>query len=163
MRNGSQRTGDSVAAAIDRYGAMVYRLAYARTRSAADADDIFQEVFLIFNKKLPTFESEEHAKAWFIRVTINCSKNIINSSWNRKTTELDENIEFATKENHDVFYEVLKLPKNYKTVVYLHYYEGYKIFEISKLLNKKESTIKTWMLRARKILEKNLKGGFDDE
>ena len=45
----------------------------------------------------------------------------------------------------------------------VHYYEGYKIFEISKLLNKKESTIKTWMLRARKILEKNLKGGFDDE
>ena len=45
----------------------------------------------------------------------------------------------------------------------VHYYEGYKIFLISKLLNKKESTIKTWMLRARKILEKNLKGGFDDE
>lgn len=148
---------------INTYSDLVYRLAITRCKNKDNAEDIFQEVFLIFNKKLPTFESGEHAKAWFIRVTINCSKNIINSSWNRKTTELDENIEFATKENHDVFYEVLKLPKNYKTVVYLHYYEGYKIFEISKLLNKKESTIKTWMLRARKILEKNLKGGFDDE
>ena len=148
---------------INKYSDLVYRLAITRCKSVENAEDIFQDVFFIFNKKMPSFESEEHEKAWFIRVTINCSKNFINSSWNKKTTSLDENIEFNTKEKHDVFYEVLKLPKKYKTVIYLHYYEGYKISEISNLMKQKEATVKTWMLRARKILEKNLKGGFEDE
>lgn len=83
MRNGSQRTGDSVAAAIDRYGTMVYRLAYARTRSAADADDIFQEVFLKLLTHAPAFQSDGHEKAWLIRSTVNASVNLLKSAWRR--------------------------------------------------------------------------------
>ena len=83
MSNGSQRTGDSVAAAIERYGAMVYRLAYARTRSAADADDIFQEVFLKLLTHAPAFQSDGHEKAWLIRSRVNASVNLLKSAWRR--------------------------------------------------------------------------------
>ena len=75
----------------------------------------------------------------------------------------DKEISFENEDEKGLISEVLKLPQNYKTVVYLHYYQGYKISEISKLLDKNESTIKTWMSRARKILEENIKGGFEDE
>ena len=148
---------------IELYSDLVYGLAYTRARSRDVADDIYQDVFLIFSKKLPEFENEEHAKAWFIRVTINKSKNFLNSFWNRKVTGFDEDISFESNDEKDLIYEVLKLPQNYKTVIYLHYYQGYKISEISKLMDKNESTIKTWMSRARKILEENIKGGFEDE
>ena len=61
------------------YGDMVYRLAYAQTRSRHDADDIFQEVFLQTVRKRPVFDSVEHEKAWLLRVTLNCLK----SHWRR--------------------------------------------------------------------------------
>ena len=148
---------------MEQYSDMVYKLAFTRAKTKENADDIYQEVFLAFSKNLPEFDSTEHAKAWFIRVTINKSKNFLNSFWNRKIDLSDEDIKYDNQEEKDIIDEVLKLPQNYKTVIYLHYYEGYKISEIASLMNKNESTIKTWMSRARKILEENIKGGFENE
>ena len=150
---------------IEKYADMVYRIALTRTNNKHDSEDIFQEVFLRVTKKMPVFESKEHEKAWIIRVTINCSNTLLTSSWKTKTQELEENIEFETKESHDVYYEVAKLPKKYRTVIYLFYYEGYKINEISKILNTNESTITTWLARAREKLKKNMSEGeiFEDE
>lgn len=148
---------------MEKYSDMVYKLAYTRAKTRENADDIYQDVFLAFSKALPEFDTVEHEKAWFIRVTINKSKNFLNSFWNRNIDLSDEDIKFETAEDKGILEEVLKLPQNYKTVIYLHYYEGYKISEIATLLNKNESTIKTWMSRARTILEENIKGGFENE
>ena len=70
---------------------------------------------------------------------------------------------FETKEEEDVYSVVCELPQNYRTVIYLLYYEGYKVKEISKLMKKSEGTIKTWLFRAREILKEKLEGGFEDE
>lgn len=148
---------------IDKYSDMVYRIALTRTGIVENAEDVFQEVFMRFSEKRPSFNSDEHEKAWFIRVTINLTKNIKTSAWNRKVVNLDESIVFETKEENDVFSAVCNLPQNYKTVIYLLYYEGYKVKEISKIMKIKEGTIKTWLFRARQILKENLEGGFDDE
>ena len=72
-------------------------------------------------------------------------------------------ITFETKEQNDVFQAVCDLPQNYRTVIYLLYYEGYKVKEISELMKKSEGTIKTWLFRAREILKQNLEGGFENE
>ena len=80
---------------VDKYSMMVYKLAFARTRNKENADDIFQEVFLRYIRKKPKFENENHEKAWFIRVTINCSKTLF-SFFNRENyEELNENISNA--------------------------------------------------------------------
>ena len=71
--------------------------------------------------------------------------------------------EKLSKEENDVYGVVCELPQNYRTVIYLLYYEGYKVYEISKLMNKPEGTIKIWLFRAREILKEKLKGGFEDE
>ena len=102
---------------------------------------------------MPTFESEEHEKAWFIRVTINCSKNLLNSKFLKNTAELKEEIAFETKERHEIYYAVQKLPVKYKTIVHLYYYENYKINEISKILKMKENTVKSYLSRAREKLK----------
>ena len=148
---------------IEKYSNMVYRLAITRTGNSEEAQDVYQEVFLRLAKKMPEFQSEEHKKAWLIRVTINCSKTILNSSFIKHRTELDENLSFETPERHDIYYAVLKLPIKYKTVVHLYYYENYSIKEISNILRTNENTIKSRLERARKQLEIAIKGGIEDE
>ena len=91
------------------------------------------------------------------------TKNFNTSSWNKRVVNLDENLKFETPEQTGVFEVVCNLPQNYKTVIYLMYYEGYKINEISKIMKIKEGTIKTWAFRARQILKEKLEGGFEDE
>lgn len=148
---------------IEKYADMVYRIALTRCGNLENAEDIFQEVFLKFSEKMPKFENDEHEKAWFIRVTINLTKNAKNEKWNKKIIQLDENIIFEEKEESDVFSAVCELPQNYKTVIYLSYYEGYKVKEISKLMKTNENTIKTWLFRGREILREKLEGGFENE
>lgn len=148
---------------IEEYADIVYRVALTRCKSIETAEDIFQEVFMRFSEKNPKFENEEHEKAWFIRVTINLTKNIKESAWNKKVVRLDENIIFSTKEENEVYGIVCNLPQNYRTVIYLLYYEGYKVNEISKIMNKPEGTIKTWLFRAREILKQEIEGGFENE
>ncbi len=148
---------------IEKYSDMVYRIALTRTGCIENAEDIFQDVFIKFSEKKPKFENEEHEKAWFIRVTINMTKNMNNYSWNKKIVTLDESIVFETKEENDVFSVVCQLPQNYKTVIYLSYYEGYKVKEIASLMKAREGTVKTWLFRAREILREKLEGGFENE
>ena len=148
---------------IEKYSDMVYRIALTRTGIIENAEDVFQEVFIKYSEKKPIFENEEHEKAWFIRVTINLTKNINMSAWNKKVITLDDNIEFETKEEENVFSIVRELPQNYSTVIYLLYYEGYKVKEIAHIMKKREGTIKTWLFRARNMLKDKLEGGFEDE
>lgn len=148
---------------INKYSDMVYRLALSRTRSKENSDDVFQEVFFRLSKKIPSFKNEEHKKAWLIKVTINCSKNIINKRANKDEVEIKDDIKFEIKEHHDIYYAVQSLPLNYRTIIYLYYYEGYKIKEISKLLKMKENTVKTNLARARQRLKLDMEGEIENE
>jgi RNA polymerase sigma-70 factor (ECF subfamily) len=85
-------SGHDVDNILQQYAKMVYRLAYLRTKNGADADDVVQEVFMRYIKSHIHFNSEEHCKAWFIKVTVNCSKSLLASAWFRKTTSLKDNL-----------------------------------------------------------------------
>ncbi len=146
---------------VERYFDMVYRLALSQTKSKDLADDVVQEVFVRFLRTLKTFESDEHIKAWLIRVTINCCHNVFSSSWAKKTVPLSEEIIFDTEEKGDVYYAVLELPQKYKSVIHLFYYEDMSIQEISEALKTNPSTVKSQLSRARKLLREKLKGGYD--
>lgn len=148
---------------IEEYGDMVFRLAISRVKSKEEAEDIFQEVFIKIYEKMPEFVSKEHEKYWIIRVTINLSKNILKSSWHRKVLPLDSEIKFEDKEERDVYFEVLRLPLKYRTILQLYYYESFKIDEIAEILKINSNTVKTRLRRAREKLKINLKGGFENE
>ena len=151
---------------VEEYSDTIYRLAMSRTKNKDNAEDVYQEVFLRLAKKLPIFESKKHEKAWIIKVTINCSKNILNSKHSRNDVELKDTDNVMPDENdekNDVYYAVLELPLKYRTVIYLFYYEGYRIEEMSKILNTNVNTIKSWLSRARKKLKSKIGGGLEDE
>lgn len=143
---------------VEKYSNMIYRLALIRTKTKENSEDVYQEVFLRLAKKMPDFKSEKHEKAWLIRVTINCSKNLLNSKFFRNTSELKEDIPFETEEKHNIYYSVQKLPIKYKTIVHLYYYENYKIKEISQILKMKENTVKSYLARAREKLKMEEEG-----
>lgn len=157
----SLRTDDCAEKVIEFYADMVYRLAFARTGTKCEADDVFQEVFMRYIKKQPGFENEGHRKAWFIRVTINCANKLWNSAWKRKIEPLTEGMLFETKEDIDLYYELQQLPKKYREVIHLFYYENMSLEEISRALNRKNSTVRTQLTRARALLRNMLKEDYD--
>lgn len=162
VNNGSLRTNDYINEVLCNYSDMVYKLALSQTKNRADADDVFQEVFLSFIKNTKPFQSEEHKKAWLIRVTINRCRKIFRSAWFRRTVSLkepfSENLQFDMKEKSDIYDAVLQLPRKYRTAIHLFYYEEMSIAQISKALSIPESTIKSHLYRARQILKHKLEG-----
>ena len=144
---------------IDKYFDMVYHLAMAQVKNKTNADDIVQDVFLKYIQSAKRFESDEHIKAWLIRVTINCSHSLFTTSWYKKTVPLEDELVFEMEEKSDVYYAVLELPEKYRTVIHLFYYEDMSIAEISVALKIKESTIKSQLSRGREMLREKLKGG----
>ena len=145
---------------VEKYFDMIYKLALSQTKNREHAEDVVQDVFLRYLKTDKAFESDEHIKAWLIRVTINCSHNIFNNSWTKKTVPLSEELVFNTEEKSDVYYAALELPPKYKAVIHLFYYEDLSVAQISKYLGIKESTVKSQLSRGREMLREKLKGGY---
>lgn len=131
---------------------VVYRLAYAQMRNKTDADDLYQEVFLRYINKKPQFESDEHMKAWFIRVTVNCAKKHFTSSWFKKHVISDSLPEEIIDEKTDLDIDLDGLPEKYRHVIHLFYYEDMSVDQISEVLGKKASTIRTQLTRGRRLL-----------
>ncbi len=139
--------------AIENYSDTVYKVALCTMKNEADAQDVFQEVFLRYVKNKKSFDSHEHLKAWFIRVTLNCCNTMFTSKTRRESVPLE--MDFAKEEAPDlgVIYVVNELEEKYRTVIHLFYYEQMSIVEIAHLLNEKEGAIKTRLSRARAMLK----------
>lgn len=152
--------------AVRRYSDMVYRLAFLNTQNQFDAEDVFQEIFLKLFRYKESIQSEEHLKAWLIRVTINQCRTVMASKNRRHMVSLEvaEPVAKSEEEDYSEIYElVCSLPDKYRQVIHLYYYEELSVKEIAEILGKKEGTIKTRLVRARKLLNHKLEGGFSDE
>jgi len=144
---------------VERHADTVYKLALSRTKDPSAAADVFQEAFYRYFKKRPAFVSDEHGKAWMIRVTINCSNNFLGSLWRKKTVPLGEVTgEQPPHEYSGLLDEVMRLPRRYRTVICLFYYEGLRVSEIAAVTGTKESTVKSHLHRARIMLKERLVG-----
>ncbi len=162
----SLRTDDCAEEVISTYANMVYRLAFAQVKNKHDADDIFQEVFLRYIRKKRIFASEEHRKAWFLRVTINCGKKFCYSAWQQKTSPLigdviansENSFTFSLPEENELYTLLLTLSPKYRTVLHLFYYEDFSVEQIAQLLHRRASTIRTQLSRGRAILKQKKEG-----
>ena len=159
-----QLTKDEVfALAVQRYSDTVFRAAMHNCSCTADAEDVVQDVFEKLLRYEGRFESEEHLKAWLLRVAINRCRDITRAA-RQKDTELDENIPApAAPEDGSVLDAVRALPENYRNAVYLHYYEGYTAAEVGRMLGTPTNTVLSWLRRARAQLHTLLKEEIEDE
>lgn len=134
------------------YADMVYRIAYRYVKNSIDADDVFSEVFLAYFKKERAFESEEHRKAWLIRVTINCAKDLLEQRSQLQQLH-EEALSDQTAPDADTYIDlreaVEQLRPAYREVIKLYYLDELSVREIAQILNKNENTVKTQLFRAR--------------
>lgn len=154
------RSEEELRIAIDRYADMIRKLCFIHLKQDSDVDDVFQSVFLKF-AKAPPFHDSEHEKAWLIRVTINECRDSLRSWFRRKVVLSDELEQYAPSldfPHAHVLEAVMQLESKYRDVIYLYYYEGYKVREIAAILQKKENTIHTWLKRAKEELRGMLGG-----
>lgn len=157
------RSEQEIDRAIERHSDTVRRLCMIHLKNHADTEDIFQTVFLKYALRSAPFESEEHERAWFVRVTLNACKDLLKSFFRSRTVPLDQLADLPaqmTEEQREVLQAVLALPPNYKNIIYLHYYEGYTAPQIAELLGKNVNTVYTLLTRARSKLRQQL---GDDE
>lgn len=138
---------------VEKYSDMILRIAYQNLKNKTGAEDILQEVFvkLISVKNRPL--EEEHLKAWLIRVTVNLCKNYWKAAWIRKTVPLEENWLQISENNITLWEELWSLPAKYRNTLYLYYYEGYTVPEISVILQIPLNTAYTHLQRAKEKLK----------
>ena len=153
-------------ALAETYRDRLFAAAFQVCGNAADAEDAAQEALLRYHISEKQFESEQHIRAWLLRVAINCAKNLSRSFFRRNTVPLEtymETLEFDSGESREIFREVMNLPERYRLVIHLYYYEDYSVAEIGRILGLTESNVKVRLSRGRQLLKKALQEVWDDE
>ena len=138
----------------------IYKTTLSCCKNKADAEDATQNAFLKLLKSDIEFTDDEHIKRWLIRVAVNECKSMWRSFSRKKVIsieELDTEPSYNQESGSELFSMLAKLPKNYRSVIHLYYYEGYSVKEISQILDISETNVQTRLMRARKKLEEMLK------
>ena len=89
---------EEAARLVEAHSQAVYRLAYARTGSREDAEDITQETFLRLVRAAPVFRDEDHCRAWLLHVAMNCTRSLFRRPWRRRDLPLEEAANAAAQE-----------------------------------------------------------------
>ena len=155
------RTDGCFEEVMERYSDMIYRIAYANVKVKADAEDVFQEVWCRYYQKNKSFESEEHRRNWLINVTLKCCKKIYSSVRYKRTVLTDDMSllkERLPERDFEIYDAVIRLPEKYRIPIYLYYYEGFSVNEISDITKTNPSTVRSQMKRGREKLKEILKG-----
>ncbi len=153
--------GMSFEQVLKKYADAVTRVCIIHCGNQTDAQDCFQNVFLKLYQSDIEFESEAHIRAWLIRVAINECTDWYRQIWKRKiilTDEIpDHYSEWEQEDDDSIVPYLMKLPFKYRRILYCHYYEDKKISEIATELRLSENTVKTQLVRGRKLLKRSIK------
>lgn len=153
-------TNDAFERLARAYGDAVFRVAFHALGSRADAEDVSQTVLLKLYQTDKSFVSDDHAKYWLLRVTVNECRKLLRAPWRKRTLPLEDYDGPApSPEDHsDVLSAVMALEPKYRLCVYLYYYEDCSVREVAQTLGEKESTVQTRLARAREKLRQTLSG-----
>jgi len=157
---------------VAEYGNMVFAIALTHTPRRTDAQDVFQEAFLAYHRKQPAFLEEERRRAWLIKTTLNCARQLTGSSYSRKVVPLygsalegpaADDFSFRTAEQDAIFRALRGLSLHYRTVIHLFYFEDLSIAQIAEALELAPGTVRVRLSRARAQLRQELKGSYFDD
>lgn len=148
------RVNQQTEALLDRHGESILRLAYSYLHNQSDAEDILQDTLIQYLRTAPVLESPAHEKAWLLRVAGNLSKNLLRAQGYRQADQLKETLVAQEREDLSYVWEAVKaLPVPYRETIHLFYYEGYSTAQIARILDQKESTVRSRLKRGREKLK----------
>ena len=156
----------SVDEAFRKYADRVFGAAFSVCRDRADADDVVQNTFIKYHGLGLDYRDEEHLRDWLLRVAINGAKDAATSFWRRRKVPWEDymnDLAFREEEDSRLFEAVMGLPRKYRVVIHLFYYEEYSVAQIAQILRSREGTVKSQLSRGRKLLKEMLKEEWDDD
>ncbi len=155
---------DDLRSVIDRYSSMLYKICYLILKNEHDTNDVLQETFLAYYSKHPGFESEEHRKAWLIKVSQNKCKEFLRFHKRHAflpLDEMDDKLLITDGMRGDERYLlslIWDLDYKLKSVVILYYIEGYSTEETAEILKISPTAVRKRLQRARQELKTEFKG-----
>ena len=150
---------------VKKYSDMIYGVAMRYVRNPTDAEDVYSETFYRYFRRERTFADEEHRKAWLLRVTVNCAKDLLTKR-NYEAEYNDEmyNLETVEGSSGSSLEDVIavrdalaRLSDTYREVLELYYFNDFTVSEIAQMLDRSVNTVKSHLLRAREELKRKLK------
>lgn len=151
---------------IERYQNNLFIVAFNVCKNVQDAEDVIQDTFIQYHANKKDYESEQHIRAWLIRIAINKAKNVNRTFWRQNKVSLEEYMEtltFETPESENLFETVMKLPDKFRIVIHLFYYEDYSIQQIANILQISQGNVKVRLSRGRTLLKEVLKEEWEDD
>ena len=159
-----ERVEDYLRRSMERYGESVYRLALCRLRSVPDAEDVCQDVFLRLLRKGDPAWDEERTKAFLLRCAVNRCADLGRQRQRRRESPWEELPDRPAEERNEaraLWEAVGQLPPPQRTVIHLHYGEGYATGEIAAILRVPAATVRTRLYRGREKLRELLGGDYE--
>lgn len=156
----------SVQELFEEYQNSLYAAAFNVCKNAEDAKDVVQDTFIQYYSLKKEFDSEQHLRAWLLRVAINKAKNMNRTFWRRNKRALDDYMEtlvFESPQSEELFETVMELPEKYRIVIHLFYYEDYSVREIGDILKISDSNVKVRLSRGRLLLKERLQEEWNDD
>lgn len=155
MKTSLLRTDEEFIQIYDKYLDTVYRVCFMYLKNKSDTEDAVQSTFIKYLEYKGEFKNENHLKGWLIITASNYCKNHL-SHWFRKViniNKIEESPIYDFEDRNYILDKILSLPQKYKLVIYMYYYEGYSIKEISEKTNINESTVRSHLHRGRNLLK----------
>lgn len=149
-----RQSDEEIEKTVNAYGDMLFKLCFTILKNNSDAQDAVSEALIKFMTFEKSFESEEHKKAWLIRVATNVCRDMLRFYKARSYVNIEEINVYCREEGEaEIVNELLNLPLKYRTAVYLFYIEGYKTAEIAKMLSISPSAVRKRLQHGREMLK----------
>ena len=156
----SENGKDRFETAYTNYADAMYRIALSHMTRREDAEDVVHDVFIKYMQASPSFADDDHERAWLIRVTVNRCRDLLRRRTIRRYVGFDEIEEIPAEEEtyggQGVVSMISTLPEKYRSVMVLHYLEGYSVEECANILGLSASGIKMRLSRGREMLKKTI-------
>lgn len=147
--------------AVATYSNMLYKICIVMLCNEQDSQDAIQETFCRYLEKSPDFTDSEHEKAWLIQVAANICRDMLRFRSRHPMVSIDEITDsYATADDRNILTELLELPVKHRTVIYLHYVEGYQVREVASILKISEHAVKKRLQRGREQLRLSWKEAY---
>lgn len=144
----------------DQLSPTMYGVCLRYCTNSQDAQDAMQEGFIRMFNHLGKYKETGSFEGWVRRIMVNCSLTIIQKRKKRQSQNIDEQLNVAVDPSAinsmsaDELMEIIgRLPSGYKTVFLLNVVDGYSHQEIGKMLEIKESTSRSQLMKARRMLQ----------
>ncbi len=142
--------------AVHKYGDMLFRLSVVMLGNSSDAEDVVQETIIKYMEKAPSFNDDEHEKAWLIKVAVNKCKDLLRKRKRYSYTETERECVTAS-ETTGIFEALMSIPDKYRIVMLLFYVEDYKVEEIAGIIGRTTSAVKMRLKKGRELLRDEYK------